>query len=242
MDDEKLELVAFNYAECPIKEWIADYFDIDVGVLFKDVPDEYGEIFFISDGNNYRAYLESRKSGVVPPPMCEYQKQSIILLTSSVAEIFDKISCTVDKKYAKELSRIRPMYDRATLSYKWGIMPQALQDKYDIEKTIPLVKKKINKLVSDIEVSSTPDKLKMLEREKGVLKKLRTLLSESIKILNRDLEKNKTFQKLLDTKNRLYIIVETYKPEDISDLKKFNMLPKFSSNEESLSDLLDNSL
>lgn len=127
VEEEKASLMMkfFDYAECPIQEWIAEYLQTDVSEVFPDYQDNSDVLGFQCEINNkhYEGFLvvmEASTDNYVDKYVLgrsEKYKKTCSMLFDAVHQVFPAVVSTVSEKYKDKLKGFRPLFDNNTMSF-----------------------------------------------------------------------------------------------------------------------------
>lgn len=221
----------FDYAESPIKEWIASYLKQEVTEVFPDYVDEADIIGFMSKKKHYKAY-------VVPMPPdteslvdknllknSEKMRKACSILFDAVREVFMAVVGSMED----------PKFD-----YLKGFMPVFVEDKMAFHLL------RVNRKAMQLQAADT--QRKQIERflqtakETGISEEQKSMIQESLNTINEVFTANT--KEVMDAEEQacrlsnediktsgvdwLHIVVEETNPDD-EELEQESMkrLPTF---------------
>lgn len=221
----------FDYAESPIKEWIAGYLKQEVTEVFPDYVDEADIIGFMSKKKHYKAY-------VVPMP---HDTQSLVdknLLKNS--EKMRKACSILFDAVREVFMAVVGSIEDPKLDYLKGFMPVFVEDKMAFHLL------RVNRKAMQLQAADT--QRKQIERflqtakETGVSEEQKSMIQESLNKINEVFTANT--KEVMDAEEQacklsnediktsgvdwLHIVVEETDPDD-QELEQESMkrLPTF---------------
>lgn len=220
-EEEKSVLLMkfFDYAESPIKEWIAEYLNVDVKELFSDYQDNSDVLGFQCEINNkyYEGYLvtmdfndESYLDNEILHASEKYKK-ACSMLFDAVHQVFPAVTSTIHEDYKEKIQGLRPLFDNNTMSFKLYIINHAatsLQVAIEAKKQLMYY---LTNTESELD-ENTKNNIK-----ENISKCDATIETNTKKVLDDEEEKCKHMNKHLENFSRLYIAVEeieNYHPSD----------------------------
>ena len=127
-EQEQLDIINkfFNYAESPIKEWIAKYLQKDIMEVFPDYQDNSDILGFQSEISNeyfvgYILPMEKINKLFVDTFEMEKSnnyKKALSMLYDSVNHVFTAVVNTASKDYIERLKFIRPMFIEKYMAFQ----------------------------------------------------------------------------------------------------------------------------
>jgi hypothetical protein len=129
-EEERKRIITsfFNYAECPIKEWLAEYLCEDVNDVFTDFTDDSDMIGFEVDGKFYNAYLvtdDCESSSYVDEKLLKSKEQ----VAKACSKLFDAVKMvmpaviqTCNEKYAERLKGLFYNFDNDKVAFSLAVI------------------------------------------------------------------------------------------------------------------------
>lgn len=225
-DESEIMNMYFNYAEAPIKEWLAEYLNKPVEEVFPDYQDKTDLLGFQIDDTYYNAYLVTMNDTddiyVNKKLLDKYEKyqKAFDMLLMSVHNIFSSIINTCSDEYKDSLKNIRAAYDPEKYTFNLlfvNIKAMELQTAmYTREKTLSY-------LINNVSTTTEETKNKLLE----IINKCEATIKDYNKdILDAEEEKCKKINEALKLNTKLFIVIEE-KPEDNYTDESLQRLPIF---------------
>ena len=228
MQQEDAEIVNmyFNYAEAPIKEWLAEYLDKPTEELFPDYQDKTDLLGFQLEDTHYDAYLVTMNDTddiyVNKKLLDKYEKyqRAFDMLLMAVNNVFSAVVATCAEEYKDALKNLRPAYDPQT--YKFNLLYINIKA-MELQHAMYTRGETLKYLINNISTIQEETKNKLLE----IVNKCDATIKEYNKTaLDEEEEKCKKINETLKTKTKLFIVIEE-KTEDVHTDESLQRLPVF---------------
>jgi hypothetical protein len=117
----------FDYAETPIKEWVAEFLGKDPTDVFTDYNDDNELIGYKENDKFYDAYLvtmESNSQKQVPSNLLELEntRKACSMLFDAIKIVFPAVLQTTKPEFTNDLTGLYFTFDNDTVSFKWAMI------------------------------------------------------------------------------------------------------------------------
>jgi hypothetical protein len=228
MQQDELELMNmyFNYAEAPIKEWLAEYLNKPVEEVFPDYKDKTDLIGFKIEDSYYDAYIVTMEDTdqlyINKKLLDKYEnyQRSFDMLLMSVHNVFSAVVNTCADEYKDALKNMRAAYDAETCKFNLlYINAKAME----LQTAMYARDQTLRYLIMNVSTTPEDAKNKMLEM---VNKYETTIKSYNKDVLDEEEERCKKINESLKTNTKLFIVIEE-KIEEIQTEESLQRLPTF---------------
>ena len=243
-EEEKKKMIDkfFNYAEAPIKEWLAEYLNTDTEKVFPDYDEDSDDIGFQYKGDQYNAYLLSM--GPNEPSMVnqsllkssEEVRKACSMLFDAVQMVMPSVLHTTDKEFADALKGFHFQFDEDTMSFRLIVVNteqykkvMSVKHYQQLMHSKGLMEKKLNE--PDVDENTVTEIKKYLEKVDDLVVKAKesydAITNEAIE---KEDERCKDITEKLKTANKLYIVVEKIDENDVDAINEgLKRLPVFGT-------------
>lgn len=224
----------FDFAENPVKEWIAETFGEDVDTLFDDYNEDADVLNVKSGDDSYTLYLTTTPTTSTAYTISRQQLQSDEILQRATSMMYDAVF-TVFMPIVNTMTNMKhlvedifPRFEESTMSFKMLSVNGPYMHRKQLEQTLKEINTQTLRLKSIVTTDENIDEIKKLQNKLQIAlesntEKFNSITDEECK--NAQLvcdERNKTFA----TSTRLYVCIEKNK-KDIVLEQKLKRLPQF---------------
>lgn len=201
----------FNYAEAPVKEWIASFLNLPVETVFSDFKNNK-DIFIALDNNKSFAFsleVESDDKKVyfnidhdVFMKSSEFRK-AVSVMHDSIYNVYGAVLQTMDKKYQEQLMGLAPRMHEEKMSFSLFALPKKAYEKQMALQTLNGAVdnlKKMNELPESDKKTEIYKKLCLLRNEQMVI--ISTITND---VIEEEKKQNDIRNKELFNKKHLFI-------------------------------------
>jgi hypothetical protein len=242
-ETKKWSMKYFNYAETPIKEWIADVLEESVDVLFDDYTGESDIICMTSESKYYKFYLstESSNENLDLPNLAvsieEFRNnpdftKSASILFDSVMTVFKPITHTMSNLKSNMIYSF-PAFNEKYMRFEMNEVNHLRYEKQGALDNIAKSKELIDKIKDKTEKEFTDIRSQLYEKQMEFFNKFNSIKDSDI--LARD-EECKLQNEYYKSKGKyLYIIMEpNNKIQDREQINEeidtiMNRMPEFGT-------------
>ena len=233
-NDAEIINMYFNYAEAPIKEWLAEFLNKSVEEVFPDYVDKTDLIGFEIDGTYYNAYivtmLDTNETYINKKLLDKYDKyqRAFDMLLMSVHNVFSAVVNTCAEEYKEQLTNLRAAYDAE--NYKFNLLYVNIKA-MELQTAMYTRAETLNYLISGGTSITDETKNKCLE----LINKCEKTINEYNKeLLDAEEEKCKKINETIQTNTKLFVVIEEKTEEsnaeystDINTEESMQRLPTF---------------
>lgn len=242
-DETKWSMKYFNYAETPIKEWIADILEESVDVLFDDYTGESDILFMTSNSEYFKCYLSTESLHEDPDRdnivvgMDEFRKnhdftKSASVLFDAVMAVFKPITHTMSNLKSR-MQFTFPSFNEKYMRFEMNDVNHLRYEKQGALDNIAKAKELIDKIKDKTEKEFTDILTQLNTKQIEYFTKFNSI--KDIDIIARDEECKLQNEYYNSRKRYLYIIIEkNTKIIDKESIEKemdtiMNRMPEFGT-------------
>jgi hypothetical protein len=238
-DEHQRGLRLFDYADAPIKEWIADYLEEEVNNIFDDFNDETEILNINVDDKYYTLYLscfpnitdENPKHFNVDLETAKSSKniqKAIKNMTDAVYTVFPPIVHTMSQ-FKNKMEMVAPIFNPENMSFKLVPVNLLGMEKHQCAQQLQQVnyqRKQIDDyIIPDDKKEEIDEIIKKLDKiQLEATEKFNKITNESIKEREDECKK---IEKLLVEAPLLYLCLDCNSGDNIDEELIMKRMPKF---------------
>lgn len=211
-EQKKWSMRFFDYAEAPIKEWLAEYLEEDVECLFADYKEHSDVLSVESDGDQYTFYITPHKNPDEKTfDIDEKRFKGDVALRKATSIIFDAVKTvympvmTTILRFSNKVNSLAPAFDEKNMRFYLTMVNKPLMKRKEALKPMGEIEHQLQRLKGCTEEKANELRSQLHEVKRQRLQMYAAVTDDDVKIADGEC---KRLNELLVNGPYLYICAE----------------------------------